>query len=109
MEQDQVKTEEDALREEGFFPMDSSAFRAVRWEGCAEDDGCREGEGHLTVVFHRTKKEPEKPGARWAYTGVSLELYDLMVVASGDDSPGKFFHREIKGKRPSKSVPAAAP
>ena len=88
------------LEEEGFMLTGSSAFRAYRFEDCQAEghDSCMPGDGHLTIQFHRGKKKPDEPGARWVYEGVSRGTFKGMVEAQRPDSMGQFFAREIKGK-----------
>lgn len=75
------------LQAEGFTPVTSSAFVAVKYV---------ESSQMLIVQFHRTKKEPEKPGARCGYSPVPRETYEAMLAAQLPDTPGKFFAREIR-------------
>jgi hypothetical protein len=93
----------DDLMEEGFTIVESTAFLACKWAKCELDDPCGPNDGHLTVVFHRGKKTPEVPGARWEYLGVARGTFDSMLVAGvatdGADSTGRFFAREIKGRK----------
>lgn len=93
-------TKEDLIAED-FVIVDSSAFQAARWEECQAKpcNPYKPCDGHIQVVFHRGKKTPDVPGARWEYYGVPRGTFDEMVGAQLPDSPGKFFARMIKGQK----------